>query len=261
MNKNPPCQCLLLSILILIVACQPKKDPTQNTLVIYAAASLYDVLTEINQRFEQEHGIQVKLNSASSGTLARQIAQGATIDVFISANERWINHLENQGFVSSEKKKILAENELVFITPQESEVTIDSIHSQLDFSRLLVDGRLSIGNPAHVPAGIYAEQAFAYFGWEDQLADKLLPGKDVRSALMMVELGEAPLGIVYRTDGIRSSKVKIQQAVPSYSHQPIQYIAGLCSESANADLFYQMLTSPSALSVWKEHGFKVHTDD
>jgi len=112
-----------------------------------------------------------------------------------------------------------------------------------------------MGDPEHVPAGLYAKQALGYFGWYKKLSEKMLPAKDVRSALMVVEMGEAPVGIVYRTDAQKSEKVKVIGTFPDRSHQPIVYVSSVCRESGLSKEFYDYLKSEQATPVWVKYGF------
>ena len=232
-----------------------KVKPKQQVMV-FAAASLTDVMAEIVDSFEVSHNVKVKLNLASSGTLARQIEQGGTPDVFISASKRWANYVDSLGVVVAGYKSEVAQNELVLVAPKSSIVKAATINCSLNFVSLLGKGRLSIGDPSHVPAGRYAKQALEYYGWYDQLKKKMLPAKDVRSALMVVEMGEAPVGIVYRTDALKSGKVKILDAFPEKSHQPIVYVAEVCANRKLAKDFYAYLNAGSTKAIWDKYGFK-----
>ncbi len=240
-----------LSFLVL-VSCQSDKKQT-STLTVFAAASLSDVLSEIADSFEQDYPTKVKFNRASSGTLARQIEQGATPDLYISASPKWMEYLSQKALIKEKSPTIIAKNELVLIAPSNSslEITADSLFS---LPTLLDSNRLSIGDPTHVPAGQYAKESLVYYNWFDSI--RLLPAKDVRSALMVVEMQEAPLGIVYRTDAQKSEKVKIVHLFSENSHQPIVYMAGICQDSLLSNHFLQYLNSAKMIPVWKKYGFK-----
>ena len=231
-------------------------DEQKQQVMVFAAASLTDVMAEIIDSFEVSHNVKVKLNLASSGTLARQIEQGGAPDVFISASKRWADYVDSLGVVIPGYKTEVAQNELVLVAPQSSHLKAVTINRSLNLGSLLGSGRLSIGDPSHVPAGRYAKQALEYYGWYDQLKKKMLPAKDVRSALMIVEMGEAPIGIVYRTDALKSGKVKILDAFPEKSHQPIVYVAEVCANRKLAKDFYAYLNSGSTKPIWDKYGFK-----
>lgn len=229
---------------------------TPHTIMIYAAASLTDVLAEVVDSFQANHKVEVKTNMASSGTLARQIEQGGEPDIFISASKRWSDYVDSLNYFLTSTVTEIAKNELVLIAPRNSTLEVLSIDSSLNFLALLGAERLSMGDPSHVPAGKYAKQSLEYYGWQAKLERKILPAKDVRSALMVVELGEAPLGIVYRTDAQKSGKVKILSTFPEASHKPIVYVGGLCKDNEWATLFFEYLHSAATIGIWEKYGFK-----
>ena len=228
----------------------------QEPLMVFAAASLTDVLSEIIDSFEVNYPIKVQTNMASSGTLARQIAQGEIPDLYISASKRWADYVDSTGTIIDNSKTTLAMNELVLVAPQNSTLEVAQIDSSLDFMSLLGKERLSMGNPAYVPAGKYAMQSLKHYGWYPQLKGKILPAKDVRSALMVVEMEEAPLGIVYRTDAQKSKKVKILNTFPERSHQTIVYVGGICSHHPSATTFFTYLNSAATQEIWEKYGFR-----
>ncbi len=228
----------------------------QKTIMVYAAASLTDVLHEIIESFEVEYPVKVLTNIASSGTLARQIEQGGTPDVFLSANKNWIDYVDSLDYIVPGFKHEIAQNNLVLIAPKASKITVNKIDSSLNFVALLGNGRLSMGDPSHVPAGIYAKQALNYYGWYQALTKKILPAKDVRSALIMVEMEEVPLGIVYRTDAEKSNKVKILAGFSENSHRPVVYVAAVCKDNDLAKEFFNFLNSDKVRQIWEKYGFK-----
>lgn len=231
-------------------------EETEQSIMVFAATSLTDVLSEIIDSFEVKYNVVVKTNIASSGTLARQIEQGANSDVYISASKKWADYVDSLGYILKGYKTEIAQNELVLITPKNSYLKLQPIDSSMDFAALLGKGRLSIGDPSHVPAGKYARQSLEYFGWYKQLENKILPAKEVRSALMIVELEEAPAGIVYRTDALKSDKVRILGLFPERSHNPIVYVAGVCKDNKPAKEFFTYLNSGEIKSIWIKYGFK-----
>ena len=250
----------LIVALALTVGCSggPKKESakTPDEITVFAAASLTNVLSELIDSFKVGKNINVITNMASSGTLARQIEQGGTPDLFISASKKWAEYVDSLGFIVKPYKENIALNDLVLVAPKESQLEAFSIDSTTDLAALLGGDRLSIGDPAHVPAGKYAKQSLSYFGWYDQLSDSYLPAKDVRSALMVVELGEAPLGIVYRTDAEESAKVKIVATFPEKSHKPIVYVSCLLKDNDSSKAFFEYIKSEQSAAVWKKYGFK-----
>ncbi|MCW3807984.1 molybdate ABC transporter substrate-binding protein [Plebeiibacterium marinum] len=247
---------IILSIIFLgLFSCTPIKKEQKQSITVFSGAGLTDVLTEIVDSFEVKNHIKVKTNLASSGTLARQIEQGEVPDVYISASKKWADYIDSLGFTLANYKQGVAINNMVLIAPKNSTLNIAAIDSSLDIASILKDERLSMGDPAHVPAGKYAKQALEYYGWYKPLKDRILPAKDVRSALMVVELGETPLGIVYKTDALKSEKVRILTTFPSKSHIPISFIASVLKDNKLAKDFYTFLSAEEMKSVWEKHGF------
>jgi len=246
---------LYIVVLFLLFGCGRKAKTESNEMLVFCAASLTNVITELSEKYEKENNVDIQLNFASSGTLARQIEHGAEPAIYISANEKWVDYLIQLDILVAETKFKVAGNSMVVVVPAES--SIDSISFTADFPKLF-NGRLAMGDPKHVPAGDYAQQAIKKAGIADELKDRILPAKDVRSALMVVELGEVEMGIVYKTDALMSKKVKIVCNIPSGIHSPIGLYAAVLKKKNNDQSigFYKYLSSPEAKTIWIKHGFK-----
>ncbi len=245
---------LYIIVVFVVFSCGQKRNKQSKELLIFGAASLTNVITELAQEFEENYQIPVQLNFASSGTLARQIEHGAKPSIFISANEKWVDYLINIDLLEPETKYKIAGSSLVVIAPVESSI------SSLPFDKNLANafsGRLAMGDPKHVPAGEYAWQAIKKADLVDSLKDRLLPTRDVRSALMVVELGEAEMGIVYKTDALKSDKVKLVCEIPDGSHLPIGFYSSILSDKniEQSQLFYNFLSSNKAKTIWLKNGF------
>lgn len=241
---------------LFLFSCGNKQGKQKDELLVFCAASLTNVMSEIGEAFELQHGIVVQLNFASSGTLARQIEHGAAPSIYFSANEKWVDYLIIEEIVSADTKAKVVGNALVLIVPKTN--AKDTMIFGTEFPDQFT-GRLAIGNPKHVPAGEYAWQSLQNLGLQDKLSDRILPTKDVRSALMMVEMAEVEMGIVYKTDALKSEKVKIVAEVPSDMHKPIAYFASILNENNNkqSQLFYKFLTSNRAREIWIKNGFSI----
>lgn len=246
----------MLAIVLSLFSCVSNNKKADDALLIYSAASLSDVMKELRDTFELMYEKEVMLNFASSGTLARQIEHGGNPDVYISANVRWANYVDSLGYVKNSLSQDVAHNALVLICPKESSLVDVRVDSITDLKTALGDYYLSIGNPAHVPAGKYAKEALGYYGQFEKLEKNFLLAKDIRSALMMVEMGEAQLGLVYYTDALKSEKVRILQQLPESSYSSIRYVASLCQEKDLALSFFKYIDSNRAKPVWEKHGFK-----
>ena len=260
MNQNFKQRLLLVSALLfslLLIGCgfSAKKKITEE-LNVYAAASLTDVMQKITQMYLEKYGCEININMASSGILARQIEQGGKADVYFSASKKWMDYVSELGLSNQKFCSVVAKNKLVAIVPIASKLEKILIEPGLEFPNVF-EGRLSIGDPAHVPAGNYARQSLEYYHWFEPLSQRLLPAKDVRSALMMVELGEAELGIVYATDAKKSSKVKVVGIFPEESHNPIVYSAAIIGAEPSYGVirFFEFLKSKDVATVWESYGF------
>jgi molybdate transport system substrate-binding protein len=228
-------------------------------ITVFAASSLTNAMQTISQAYQLKTGIIIRVSLASSSTLARQIAQGAPADIYISADNRWMNYVEQQGVIDKSSRQALLTNSLVLVAPINAKENLVEIAPNWSLKTLLDGTRLAMGNPAYVPAGIYAQQSLQKLGvWASTVA-YLAPTNNVRSALMLVEHGESQLGIVYKTDALIAKNVKIVAQLPNDSHAPIEYpmamIKGRNSEAVNH--FYQYLQSSAAKSVFVQYGFGV----
>lgn len=232
---------LILNIFFFLAGCS---QGGKEEIVISAAASLQNALSEIKAEYENEHNTSILFNFGGSGTLATQISQGAAVDLFFSASLESYDELEQRGLI---KEGIpLLGNELVLITNQENSFT--SIHDAES---------IAIGIPGSVPAGTYAKQTIEALGLWDELESKLIFTKDVSQALTYVETNHVDMAYVYKTDTLESKKVTIIETVDSSLHNKIIYPLALLSDRAEAKSFYQFLQSEEALAIFERYGFTV----
>lgn len=190
-----------------------------DKITVFAAASLTNALQDIAVQYKQEKQVDVVASYASSSTLARQIEQGAPADLFISADQQWMDYaIDKQQIVANTRYTLLG-NELVLIAPQDSQIDKVEIDKKTDWKKLLEGGRLAVGDPDHVPAGIYAKESLENLGAWSTLAPEMARANNVRSAMALVERAEAPLGIVYGSDAVASKKVKVVGIFPEASHK------------------------------------------
>ncbi len=243
---------LLLTTQLFGAGTQEKKE----SITVYIAASTTDLMGDLGALYTEATDVEVNLNPASSGTLARQIEQGAPADVYVSASKKWMDYIEDMG--STETRAPFVNNKLVLIVPSDSGLTLPDIEEGIKLPELF-NGRLSMGDPEHVPAGKYAMEALSYYGWYEPLKERILPGSDVRAAMAVVELGETELGVVYETDAKKSERVKIAASFPEESHTPIAYfIADLKGGSMAAREFTRfVLESPEAQDCCRKYGFSL----
>lgn len=227
-------------------------------ITLFAAASTTNAVTEISRKYEKKHPVKIVLSFASSSTLAKQINQGAPAQVFISANPRWMDFLEKNGRIQPGTRQDLLGNRIVMISPSKSQISL-KISRSLDLAGILGKNHLAMGDPDHVPAGIYGRQALESLGLWSAVAPKVARAKDVRAALVLVERAEVPLGIVYATDAAISKKVKVVGAFPEETHPPITYPLAMVAEEQSEAVagFVQFLKSPEAREVFEKFGFSV----
>jgi molybdate transport system substrate-binding protein len=171
--------------------------------------------------YETVARVRITASFAASSTLAKQIEAGAPADIFLSANPRWMDYLETGGHLIEGSRRDLVGNRIVLIAPEDSPLGNLKINAELDILHLLEGhSRLAMGDPAHVPAGLYAKQALQTLGLWETVANRLAPMADVRAALTLVERGETPLGLVYATDAAISERVKVVGTFPAGSRSP-----------------------------------------
>lgn len=231
-----------------------------NKVTVYAAASLANALQDIATQYNTEHKGHVVSSFASSSTLARQIEAGAPADLFISADQKWMDYAISKESIQSDSRANLLENTLVLVAPKASKQSDITINAQTDWLKLLDGGRLAVGDPSHVPAGIYAKESLQKLGAWDLLSGKLAPTEDVRSALALVERDEAPLGIVYGSDVVVSKRVKVVAVFPADTHQKVEYPIAIVKghDTPVVSAFYKYLQGPEAAKVFQQYGFITH---
>ena len=224
---------------------------------VFATASTASAFEEIARAFEiSNKTIRIVAVHASSSTLAKQIVNGAPADIFISANRQWMDYALERGGVEKSTITDLLTNRLVLIAPADTDWTI-GIAPGFDLLRRLNGGYLAMGDPAHVPSGIYGREALETLGIWKSLSGRVARAADVRAALVLVERGEAAAGIVYATDARISERVRVVGTFPAESHSPIVYAAAITKVATTEDIraFFRFLSSDEVQSVWSNHGF------
>ncbi|WP_432675332.1 molybdate ABC transporter substrate-binding protein [Nioella aestuarii] len=231
-----------------------------ETITVFAAASLTTAMTQIAQRYEAISEDEIVLSFAGSSALARQIQLGAPADIFISASPDWMNLLQISDLIDPDSRRDLLANSLVLIAHGEADPV--DLGPDLDLAALLGSNRLAMALTEAVPAGIYGRAALETLGLWDQVSAQVAETDNVRAALALVALGEAPLGIVYATDARAEPDVSVIAAFPPDSHPPITYpVAQLYGPAwAQAGDFLTFLQSPDAREVFEAEGFTVLGD-
>ncbi len=229
----------------------------QDVLVM-AAASMKNAIEKAATEFQTQSGVRVVGSFASSSALAKQIENGAPADLFVSADLDWMDYLQTRGLIRPDTRANLFGNELVLVAPKDSAASVE-LKPGVDLAGMLGDSRLAVGDPTNVPAGKYAQAALTSLGAWAAVEPRLARTDNVRAALALVSRGEAPFGIVYRTDAIIDKGVRIVAAFPAGSHDPIVYPLVLTRDGAvrnpNAALFLNYLKSDAATAIFQEFGF------
>jgi molybdate transport system substrate-binding protein len=234
---------------------QVTTDPPSRGLLVFAAASMTNVLEEFGTAFTQSTGTPVKFSFAASSVLARQIEAGGRADVFVSADQEWMDYLQARDLIDKASRRDLVGNRLVLIAPADSKLSL-KIAPRFALAAALGDGRLATGDPDTVPVGRYARTALTKLGVWDQVEARLVRAENVRSAMLFVARGEVPLGIVYSTDALVDTKVRVVDTFPEDTHAPITYpaaaVRGANPESA---ALLKFLSGSDAQTIWRKFGF------
>ncbi len=257
--KHVKKQIFILTLILIVAGCTNEtatneKDHKTQKLFISAAASLTDAMEEIAEIYEEENNIELTFNFAGSGKLAQQIQQGADIDVFISANENWMDTLIEEGLVKEDTRENITGNKLVLIVGEDSSISYDSFE---ELDRNDVDD-IAIGNPESVPAGEYTKEILKNLGKWEELEDNFVFAQDVRQVLTYVETGNADIGFVYESDAKISDAVKIIAESDPDMHDPIIYPVAITADSKNeavAGQFIQFLLSEEGQEILEKYGF------
>lgn len=246
----------ILAITLPLITFTPSPAQSNVNLLVSAAASTRDVLTEIQDIYQQSKpNVNITYNFGASGALQRQIEQGAPVDIFISAARKQVDALEEKGLVLPGTRTNLANNRLVLIVPKNS----TGINSFFNLTQTQVR-RIAVGEPRSVPAGEYADQVFKKLGIFEQVKPKLVLANNVRQVLAAVESGDADAGLVYATDAKISSKVKVVVAADEKYHSAIVYPMAVIKTSKNIPAgkeFLNFLSSNQAKAILRKYGFIV----
>ena len=225
-----------------------------NRVIVYASSSTIDALEEIREHFFQLTKISVELNFGSTATLATQIIQGADVDLFLSADQMWADNVVSSQNISVKRIKLLG-NKLVVAVPKKAKYRIKSIEDMLDGSFRV----LAMANPdSLVPAGVYAKQVLKNLNLWEKLSPKLVYGENVRTALHYLETESVQAAIVYRTDALASSLVRIELEISSELHRDLQYNLVLLERGNRSDAAFHLfsyLKGEEARQIFKKKGF------
>ncbi|WP_267383269.1 molybdate ABC transporter substrate-binding protein [Cyanobacterium sp. uoEpiScrs1] len=235
------------------------KKQKKITLTVSAASSLQDAMKDILVLYQQENpNVNINYNFGSSGSLQQQIEQGAPTDIFISAAPKQMNNLQKKELLLIETRQNLLKNRVVLIVPKR-------VGDGMTFNNLnKADLRkISLGDPASVPAGQYGKEVLISIGLYEKVDHKLIFAKNTRQIVLYVETGNVDAGLVYKTDVIVSEKVRIVDMAPENYHSPIIYPISVIKRSKHpkeAKEFTAFLFSRKAKDIFKDCGFGLIKD-
>lgn len=257
---------MLMALFIMLTAmgCQGQTKPPakeakpveQIQLTVSAAASLQEAVKEISDVYMADHpNIKIDLNFASSGTLQKQIEEGAPVDVFISAAAKQMNVLEEKGLIKEGTRKDLLQNTLVLAVPK-------GMEKPADLKNLASDpwSKIALGEPDVVPAGTYAKEALTHEKLYTVLEPKMVFGKSVKEVLAWVETGNAEAGFIYKTDAVTSEQVDVALEINTDLHKPIIYPCAVLKDAKapdEAEAFLTFLNTEPAQAVFEKVGYTV----
>jgi molybdate transport system substrate-binding protein len=225
-------------------------------VTVFAAASLKEAMDEQARNFEGATRNKVIVSYGGSNALAKQIEAGAPADLFISADLDWMDYLDQFKLLAPNTRSNLLRNTLVLVAPASSTSTL-KIGPSFGLAAALGNDKLAMANPDSVPAGKYGKSALEKLGVWSAVEKQIARTDTVRAALALVSRGEAPFGIVYRTDAMADKGVRIVDTFPADTHPPIVYPIAIvaASKSASARPLLDYLRSDAARQAWENFGF------
>ena len=250
MKTRPLLAGLLLGAMAMV------SQAAEKTLTVFGASSLTNVLEEVGKAYTAKTGMPIRFSFAASSALAKQVESGAPADVFISADQEWMDYLADRKLIQPATRRDIAGNSLVLVAPADSTVALKIAPGFALVAALGERGRIATGDPASVPVGKYARAALGNLKVWASVESRIIPADNVRTALNFVARGEAPLGIVYATDARAESRVRVVDTFPASTHEPIRYpAAATLIASAGAAGFLEFLSSEPARTVLDRAGF------
>jgi molybdate transport system substrate-binding protein len=227
-------------------------------VTVFAAASLKNALDAVNAAWQKQAGKEATVSYAASSALAKQIEAGAPADVFISADLAWMDYLADKKLIKDGTRANLLGNRIVLVAGSKDTAPVD-IKQGFDLKGLLGDEKLAMGAVDSVPAGKYGKAALEKLGVWLAVEKNVAGAENVRAALLLVSKGEAPYGIVYKTDAAADKGVAIVGTFPEDSHPPIVYPIALTAESSNPDAaaYLEFIKSAKAAALFEAQGFKI----
>ena len=253
---------LMLSLVLALAGCGSQKaappiaQPEQSAeFTVSAAVSMKDALTEIQNNYQTKHpNIKINFNFGSSGSLQKQIEEGAPVDLFISAADKQMDDLDKKNLIQKDTRKNLVVNQLVLIVPKASSLQLTKFE---DLTKDEVK-KFAMGAPESVPAGQYTQQVLRNLNIYDAVQQKTVLAKDVRTVLTYVETGNVEAGTVYKTDAAISDKVKVVLTAANGTHDAIIYpmaTINTTKQGKAVEEFSAYLMGQDAQDIFVKYGF------
>jgi molybdate transport system substrate-binding protein len=234
----------------------PQPAAAEESITVFAAASLKNALDDVNAAFSKTTGVKVVASYAASSALAKQIEGGAPADVFVSADLQWMDYVAGKNLIKPDTRVNLLGNRLVLIAPKDSKIDKVEIAKGFDIAKLAGDGRIAVADVKAVPAGLYAKAALESLGAWAAAEPKLAMAENVRATLAFVARGETPVGIVYETDAKVEPAVKIVGTFPEGAYPPVTYpVAAMASANAAVTRYLDFLRTGAAKTIFEHYGF------
>jgi molybdate transport system substrate-binding protein len=227
-----------------------------NAVTVYGAVSTTNAMEELAALYQQKGLGTVTLSLGATSTQARQVERGAPADIFISADEVWMDYLAEKNKIIPETRASIVRNTLAIITQTDRDLEI-TIEPGFDLTSALGGGRLAVGDPDHTSVGIYFKEAMESLGSWDSIEDRLARAQSVRAGTALVERGEVPFGVSFGTEVAISEKVRLVATFPEDSHKPITYPIAVVDtgDRAAAEAFISFLRSDDARNIWEKWMF------
>jgi molybdate transport system substrate-binding protein len=247
-----------LAIVSTVIAPASSRAQSGDPVVVYAAASLKNVLDDAMARWRSRSGQPVVASYSHAPALAKQIEQGAPADIFISADTDWMDYVDKLNLIDRKTRVDLVGNGLVLIAASDDPVRLQ-LAPGADLAGATGDGRIAVCTIASCPGGKYAKAALEGLGIWDAVKPKLIDQETIRVALAAVARGEARFAIVYSTDAAIEPKVRVVDRFPPGSHPPVVFPAAIVAGSKHpgAAAFFEFLRSPEGSAVFEKYGFVV----
>ena len=244
---------------VLLVICTLIGQASAADLIVFAPSSLTETMRDLGSIWETEHPEHVTFNLSNTPIMAKQIGQGAPANIFICADNLWMDWVDERGLLAPGTRHILMETELVLI--MRKDLAHDVVLSpSLDLAGLLgPEGRLAMGDPASLPAGIYGKEALSHFGLWESVKTRIVPVNTLRDVSSLVDRGEVRLGLVYTTEAMAYANMKIVAVFPEDSHTRVTFPIAIpkSGDTPQARAFLAFLAGPKAQAILRQHGFKL----